>query len=265
MKGITTMTKEVKAPRVKRLLIQNSDRYYNVNLMKRSDIEEKIKVTRLNEQAIEEDMDILAARSIRYPAKDQNNYIIYQEKYTNDNLITKMMKHAGGISYYTDSIVPYYILQELSSNLNSECIYSLRPNFSVKEIENIDLAYMATRVIIDCPIVIPDMSPYDLLFILHDLKTNVDNVQLSFPSLTEAEFKPRHKEYYHKVGNLYEVKPNYKFSFFKHVQTSLSIWKMNLFLISNGDEDYNALNELIEQDLRKRNNNSNRKKKTDNG
>lgn len=246
------MTKEVKAPRVKRLLIQNSDRYYNVNLMKRSDIEEKIKVTRLNEQAIEEDMDILAARSIRYPAKDQNSYIIYQEKYTNDNLITKMMKHAGGISYYTDSIVPYYILQELSSNLNSECIYSLRPNFSVKEIENIDLAYTATRVIIDCPIVIPDMSPYDLLFILHDLKTNVDNVQLSFPSLTEAEFKPRHKEYYHKVGNLYEVKPNYKFSFFKHVQTSLSIWKMNLFLVADSDEDYAELQALIDQDMSKR-------------
>ena len=40
---------------------------------------------------------------------------------------------------------------------------------------------------------------------------------------------------------------------------------MNIYILAENSEDYNALNELIEQDLRKRNNNSNRKKKTDNG
>lgn len=240
--------------RVKKLNIFNTDRYFNVNLMKRTDIEEKRKITRLNEATIEEEMDLLEARSRKYPVRDTNSYLIFQEKYTNDALIEKVISHGGEVSYYTDTVVPYYVLKQLAMNLESEVIYTLRPEFTEKEQENIELSYMATRVVIDVPIVLPDMSPYDLLFILHPLKTNVDRVQLSFPPLHKDELSERHMEYYEQVPNtdLYTMKPHYKYSFFKYIQTSLSIWKMNIWIVCDNTADYDAMNNFVQKDLSKR-------------
>lgn len=247
----------MKTARKKRLNIGNTDRYFNIQLVKREDIGKKIKVTRLNEEEIEKNMDLLAARSHRMKVKDNNEYLIYQETYTNDKLIQKIINHGGRVSYYTDSIVPYYVLEQLSRNLKSEVIYSLRPSFTSREIENIELSAMATPVTLDIPIVLPDMSPYDLLFILHPLKTNVDSAQISFPPLQKSEMKKRHYKYYHRVNDHYEMKPKYKYAFFKYVQTSLSIWKMNIFLVCDSDEDYDAVNAFVQEEITKRTSNRN--------
>ena len=68
----------MKTARKKRLNIGNTDRYFNIQLVKREDIGKKIKVTRLNEEEIEKNMDLLAARSHRMKVKDNNEYLIYQ-------------------------------------------------------------------------------------------------------------------------------------------------------------------------------------------
>lgn len=238
--------------RRKRLLVYNSDRFYNVNLMKTSDIEDKIKVTRLNEQEIEEEMDNLIETSKRFPRRNSLEYLIYQEKFKNDTLIKKIMNHAGGVSYYTDSIVPYHVLKDLASNLNGECVYALKPEYTPEEIQNINLAFMATRVVIDAPVVLPDTNPYDVLFALNDLKTDVDNVQFSFPPLTESEVGERHKRFYAKRSDgLYYMKTKYRFSFFRYIQTSLSIWNMNIYLVCETQEDLDALKKLITKDRKK--------------
>lgn len=243
----------MKQARTKRLNIYNTDRYFNINLMKRSDITEKIKVNRLNEKTVEAEMDELASKSpSRFALRDDKAYILYQELYTNDTLIAKVLKHGGSVSYYTDTVVPYYVLKDLAKNLTSEVVYPTKPSYSHKEIENIQQSFMACPVIIDCPVVLPDMSPYDVLFALHPLKTNVDKVQISFPCLQPDEFQARHERYYHKVGNHYELLPKYKYEFFKYVQTSLSIWAMNIWLVCDSDEDYNAVNEYIEKEQAKR-------------
>lgn len=242
-----------KHQRTKRLNIGNTDRMFNINLMRESDIEEKIKVTRLNEKEIEENMDVLEKRSRKLPLKDSNEYLVYQEKYTNDRLLNKLFSHGGMITYYTNTIIPYYVLQKLSMNLNSEVVYSIRKPFSDEEQENIELSYMATRVIIDIPVVIPDMNPYDILFTLEKLKTNVDSVQISFPRIHKSNIKEHHKEYYEKSGDFYYAKPNYKYMYFKYVQTSLSIWKMNIYLVANDDDDYKALEKLVNKEVIRRN------------
>lgn len=238
--------------RAKRLNILNTDRHLNVNLMKREDIENKVKVHRLNEEEIEQEMDELHKKSRRYPIRNNKEYLIYQEKYTNDTLIAKIIQHGGGVSYYTNTILPYQVLTQLSRNLNSEVIYSIRKPFTDKEQENIELSYMGTKVIIDCPVVIPDTNPYDLLFCLEKIKTNVDKVQLSFPPLRETEIAERHKEYYEKIGDLYYVKASYKYKYFQHVQTSLSLWKMNIWLVTNTPKEHKELTEIIDKVKEKR-------------
>lgn len=243
----------MKKAREKRLNIYNTDRYFNINLMKRDDIEGKIKVNRLNEQDIEAEMDELASQSSpRIAVRDEKSYILYQEKYTNDRLIAKVLKHGGSVTYYSDTIVPYYILKELARNLTSEVVYPTKPNYSQREIENIQMSFTACPVIVDCPVVVPDISPYDVLFAMHPLKTNVDKIQISFPWLTADELQPRHIKYYQEVGDHYELKPKYKYDFFKYVQTSLSIWAMNIWLVCDSNTDYDAVNEYVLSERAKR-------------
>lgn len=245
-------------PRVKRLNIYNTDRHFNINLMKREDIARKIKVNRLNEKEIEKEMDELSEVSVVTPVwtmnmKNEKSYLLYQEKYTNDTLIQKLFKHAGSVSYYTDTIVPYYVIEQIAKNLTSEVIYPTKPKYENREIENIQLAFTACPVTIDCPVVIPDVSPYDVLFALHPLKTSVDKVQISFPWLSESEISDRHRRYYHKVGDHYEVKAKYKYQFFKYVQTSLSIWAMNIWIVCDSDEDFANVDYYVQKEKNKRN------------
>lgn len=240
-------------PRKKRLTIYNTDRYFNINLMLREELESKIKVTKLNEKEIEADMDLLKARSKRMNVRDDKEYIIYQESYTNDTLIDKLINHAGAVTYYTQTTVPYYVVKGLANNTTSEIVYASREDFSFEEVNNVELSFMATSVVVDVPVVVPDISPIDVLFMLHSLKTNVDRVQLSFPRLREEEISERHRKYYHKVGDYYEVKPKVKYRYFKHIQTSLSIWKMNIYVVCDSKDDYEAVNKLVQKDLDKRN------------
>ena len=236
--------------RIKRLNIGNTDKHFNVNLMKRKDIEDKTMIHRLNEDDIEEQMDYLADKSRRIPLRDGKEYIIFQEKYTNDKMIRKVIAHGGSVSYYTNTIVPYYVLEQLAQHTSSEAIYAIQSEYTDEQIENIELAYMATRVVIDCPVIMPDMSPYDLLFALHDLKTDVDQVQLSFPPL--REITDRHKEYYQQIEGLYHVKPKYKYQYFKYIQNSLSLWKMNIWIVADNNRDYQALEKMVNEEKEKR-------------
>lgn len=245
--------------RKKSLLIGNSDRYYNLRLTSSKPLEDKIKITKLNEEEIEEDMDVLANRSRRIPLKDNKAYILYQEKFTNDRLIDKVINHGGKVTYYTDTVAPVYVIKGLSMRTSSEVIYSMRKQFTKREVENVMEAFKATEVKIDVPIVVPDMSPYDILFALHTLKTNVDAIQLSFPPLHEEEIQERHKKYYTKKGDgLYHLGSLYKFRFFKYIQTSLSTWAMHIHIICFTQEEYEGINKYVQKDLDKRNPNRNK-------
>lgn len=243
--------------RRKRLNIYNTDRHFNFNLVEKDEINSKIKITRENEDDIEKSLDLVAGKSKKFKLRDDKDYLIYQEKYNNDKLIKKVINHGGSVSYYTDTIVPYYVLTQLSMNTKSEVIYALRAKFKKEEVENINLSYMGTTVTIDAPVVIPDISPYALLFALHPLKTNVDRVQLSFPSLTGREVRGRHKKYYHKVGKHWEVKPEIKYEYFKFIQDSLSIWGMNIWIVCDSKTDLDTLITLADVDFKKRSTSSN--------
>lgn len=241
------------------LNIGNSSRIFNINLMTRESIAKKIKIHRLNEDKIEKEMDLLAKKSKRFPIKDQNEYIIFQEKYTNDKLIRKVIQHGGTVSYYTDSTVPYYVLKQLATHTDSEVIFQIREEFTDAQVENVNLSFMATQVIIDCPVVVPDNSPYDILFSLHDLKTDVDKVQLSFPPL--REIAERHEKYYEQRDDeLYHLKPMYQYQYYGHIERSLSLWAMNIFIVANTDYDHKELKKYVDKARSKRSPGSKKKK-----
>lgn len=247
----------------KTLTIGNTDRYFNLHIKPIDEIEEYTKVTRTNENRIEREMDKLISQSKRYKVRGSEKYIVFNEKYNNDRLIDKLTNHAQALRFYTDRVAPYYVIKGLAKSDHSSIVYGLRKTFTNKELENIELAYMATRVIIDVPVVIPDINPYEVLASLSPLATNVDEVHVSFPRLSKSEIRNRHKKYYYFDGEKWDVNPEEKIRYVEYLRESLSIWKMYLYIVSNSENDSNALESYINK-VQKKRQAGNKKKTGDN-
>ena len=234
----------------KTLTIYNSDRYFNIDVKDKSDISDSIKVTRLNEDEIESSLDVLASAQSRYKVKDNNTYMLFNEKYNNDKLIQKVCNHGGRVLYYTDTTVPYYIFKQLTSLKDSAIIYKMREAFTPKGVDNIALSYMGTKVIIDVSVVLPNVNPYDIIRALHPIKTNVDEVHLTFPKLKSIE--PGQERFYYHTSDGYELKTKYKLDFAEHLRVSLSVWKMYIYILVD-DMDKADIQEALNKMKRSRN------------
>lgn len=246
--------------RKKSLTIHNTDRYVNIKLLEKHKIENYIKVTSLNKDTIAKDMEKLKSKSRRLPLKDTNHYLLYDEPYMDDKFTELVMHHSGGLSFYTDKTVPYYIIEHLASKPNSQAIFTIRPEYSRKEIENIELTSMATETVIDLPVVLPYTNPYDVMFSLHPLKVHVDKVHISFPPLREQELTECSQPFYElREDGLYHALEEDRFEFVRYLRESLSIWKMNIFLICEDKDTYIESHLILEDIMNKRN--PNRKKK----
>lgn len=227
----------------KTLTIYNSDRYFNIHTKSKEEFSEYIKVTRLNEDEIEKEMDKLISQSRRYKVKDDKKYMLFNEHYNNDRLIEKICNHGGSVIYYTDTVLPYYVFKQLSNSKNSTVIYKMKEDFTDKQIDNIALSYMGVKVVIDVAITFPYVNPYLVIKGLYSLKMGVDEVHLSFPRLTEVN-KDQEKFYFYD-GEGYDVKPSYKYDFTTKVKLPLSVWKMYLYILTNTPKDFKEVNKII--------------------
>lgn len=234
----------------KSLTIGNTDRYFNLHVIHRDDIDSMIKVTEKNEEEVLADLEKLEKASRRYTLKDDQKYLYFNRVFNNDRLLDLLTAHGGEVHFYTSSVVPYYVLKQLAKHKNSSVIYGLANTYTHKEIDNIGLAYMATHVTMDIPVVIPDINPYKILDNLSGLKTNVDEVQLSFPRL--EEIRENQKPYYTFDGEMYDVKPDEKLKYAEYLRNSLSIWKMYLYIVANTDKDFKAVDKTIQAIKNKR-------------
>lgn len=227
----------------KTLTIYNSDRYFNIHTKKKSDLD-AIKVLSYNEKSLENIMDDLESKSSRYVMKDDRHYLLFNEKYNNDKLIEKIIKHGGKVTYYTDTVVPYYVFKDLSKHQDSTVVYRMRKDFTDKEIDNIALSFMGTKVVVDISVVLPNVNPYEIIRQLHSVKTNVDEVHLSFPRLKEVSDKQ--KKFYDFDGEAYTMKPEYKVDFADRLRVSLSVWKMYIYILTD-DRDHKGVQNVIDK------------------
>lgn len=234
----------------KSLTIGNTDRYFNLHVIHRDDIDSMVKVTEQTEDKILQELEKLEQASRRYTLKDDQRYLYFNRGFNNDRLLDLLTSHGGEVHFYTTTTVPYYVLKQLAKNKNSSVIYGLSNTYTHNQIDNIGLSYMATHVTMDIPVVIPDINPYKILDNLSNLKTNVDEVQLSFPRL--KEIRDNQKPYYSFDGEMYDVKPEEKIKYAEYLRNSLSIWKMYLYIIANTDKDYKALDKSIKATKNKR-------------
>lgn len=189
-------------------------------------------------------MDDLESKSSRYVMRDDRHYLLFNEKYNNDKLIEKIIKHGGKVTYYTDTVVPYYVFKDLAKHQDSTVVYRMRKDFTDKEVDNIALSFMGTKVVVDISVVLPNVNPYEIIRQLHSVKTNVDEVHLSFPRLKEVDTKQ--KKFYDFDGEAYTMKPEYKVDFADRIRVSLSVWKMYIYILTD-DKDHTDVQSVIDK------------------
>ncbi|WNO29875.1 hypothetical protein [Bacillus phage SDFMU_Pbc] len=243
--------------RQKSLNIHNTDRLFNLNLTTKQDEIRSIKVTQLNEKEVEKEMNALKGDSHRFNKRNDKTYLIFKQRYNNDTLQEKIFDHGGFIKYYTQDRVPLPVISKLAATPQSEVIFYCKKEHTHEDVKNVQLASMATQVVIDVPIVLPDINVYDYLFSLYPLRYHVDKVRISFPSLTEQEIQDRHKPYYVFYNGRYHLKSKYKYFCFQHLQDPLSTWKMNIWLVCDSKKDMRNVEELVISDNKRLQNGGN--------
>lgn len=222
--------------------INNSSRLYNLNTALMEDVKDFTAVTPMNEQRIQGEMNRLEKESGRFKHRDDTHYLIYHEKYDNDNLVESLFDHGGEVSYYTTGLVPYYVIKKMAQCPVSEAVFSLRKRYTDPEIRNVQVTATATQTKIDMSVVLPDLNPYDCLFSLFDLRYNIDKVQITFPPLTEREMAKKRATYYElKEDKLYHLKTKYKWNFYQIVKEPLSKWKMNIWFVCDSQEEEDTI------------------------
>ncbi|AFQ96484.1 hypothetical protein [Bacillus phage vB_BceM_Bc431v3] len=234
--------------RKKSLNIFNTDRAYNINLTTVQEEGSFIKVTKLNEEEIEQEMDQLKEESVRFNMRNDKRYLLFKQRYANDTLHEKIINHGGYIKYYSDGRVPIPVINQLSSVPQSEVIYLCKKEHTIDDVLNVQLASMATSVVVDVPIVLPDINVYDYLFSLYPLRYHVDKVRISFPPLREDEIQDRHKKFYTLYNGMYHLKAKYKYQCFCYLQEPLSTWKMNIWLTCDSQKDKKMVEDLVLKD-----------------
>lgn len=231
--------------RQKKLTVGNTDRHFNLNLLLES--EYRGRATPVNKDSFKEiqrDMNELRAQSRRLPVMDDNLYEITYTTDMDDGLFTDLCNHGGGIKFRTSTVAPYYVIQQLANNPDSEIIYTRIESIDSKRRQNVELAFMATKTSVEVDITLPMEGPWDLVFDLEPLKLTLDNLYLRFPIITDRRDIPKgFIHMYEKLPEGYRLLPEYRYKYFKHIQTSLSIWKVNIYLIC---EDTDVLQELEE-------------------
>lgn len=231
--------------RQKKLTVGNTDRHFNLNLLLENDY--RGKATPVNKESlreIQQTMEELKRQSRRMPMMNDKTYEVTYDSNMDDGLFTDICMHGGGVKFRTDSVAPYYVIQQLASNPDSEIVYTSLDEVTDKRRQNVELSFMATKTSVEVDVKLPETGPWDLVFDLEPLKLTIDNLYLNFPIIEDREDIPEgYIHFYNPTPKGYQLKAKYRYRYFKYIQASLSIWKMNIYLIC---EDNVVLNELEE-------------------
>lgn len=250
------VNKQVKhSGRRKGLNIYNTDKYYNLNLILRSDVNNMQEVNVLTKPNI--DKHILETSPAELAMED-TKYIYskgatYDGGLLDEDYVITMIKKGMQVFYYAPvgQLVPEPVLDALSEGRGGVIYRQAGLAQQTPEyLNNVAKAHEATHVAIDCLIILPDVRPYDMMTALSNLKTNVDNVQFVFDPLHDNEIRPLEKPFYYVslADNLWHCYSKHKFNFFKELKNPLSGWGMLIDLIADNSEDLSNLKELEAKD-----------------
>lgn len=133
--------------------------------------------------------------------------------------------------------------------------YSASAKPSVSEVEK---AHECTKVIFEVPLIVPDMSAHSVVVAFDPYKTNIDEVQLDLPPLSEQEIDmgsevnswivPARKKFYiNRLDGLWYPSVKTKYMLYKSLQREFSDWGTYITMICRDEKEQKALDSLVEE------------------
>lgn len=229
--------KKVKS-RQKRLLIGNSDRYYNFSLISDTIFDDVKRVTSQNKDEIDKEFKERVKHNqhtdpLGLHSRDDNIYRVYSSAEISNELLGNIIHYGKKIDYISNKVVPAEILNRLALAKNREIIYEYETLSEGQDlIDNINKAHQATITSVYVELD-PTSNIYDLLFKLYPVRTNVDNVYIRFKKFQQVD--PDLRDKFNYLNGYWDIRPEYKFNIFKLIQTTLSTWAMNIHFITGKD------------------------------
>jgi len=240
--------------RKKHLTIYNTDKYYNLTLSSAEIIKKRIPINILTKPDID---TYMATTSPIDMLTDDKQFIYDQNSLLDEDYIITMIKKGMDVYYRSRDprkghagLVPDRILEAYANSNRGAVVFGMEAEPHRDYIANVEKAHEATRVIIDCTVVLPDITASDVVMSLAPLSTNVDEVQVDVVPLRENEIADFRKTYYYfsLADNLYMPYAKAKFDWFKQIKNPLSGWGMLINMFYRSEDDKKALEDLVKKD-----------------
>lgn len=235
----------------KHLTIYNTDHYKNYASTTEAEMDNVVALTGKNLSAYYEELLKHAKLGI---SQDKRNflYVLSGEAYANEDMLAKFIDLGVHIQVLTMGLLSDTILDALAGNKHTSAVYILRSNPAEIVIDNVMKAHEATKVIMDCPVILPDISGYKVIEALSNYRVAIDELQLDFPVLNDKELGVdtrgnvlgsinRKPFYYSDLSGKWHVYTEKKYSFYKSIEPSCSSWGIYIKVIC---EDYSSKQEL---------------------
>lgn len=239
-------------PRKKQLLIGNADKFYNLSLVSNQSLNNYLEVTDKNVDKINEGMLKLIIESSKSDplglhTRNDINYLVYSFSNISKEALTNLVHYGNSVLYVADSTIQDDIIDVLAIAKNRKIKFTENSLLDYKYMkDNVREAHTACTTMVDIKIN-PFDNPDAILFKLYPYRYNLDYVNLTFKKFDDLDNAKSGKFY--KINNQWELKARYKFDIYKKLKTSLSIWKMNIRLIT-GDDIY-QLRDMVLKDQKK--------------
>lgn len=227
--------------RKKRLLIGNSDRFYNFSLISESLFNDVDKITFRNINKYRKEMSNIDNKNKKNDPlglykKTGKNYWLYSDSGASLEMIKDLLHYGNRLTYITDKEISKSLINLLAVAKHREVVY-LYNSITENMVDNIIEAHKActTSAYIELD---PLDNPEKILFNLYRLRTNLDNLYIRFKKLSDEEYSnlsESDKTKFSKINNNWEYTPENKFKRFKAIKTSLSIWGINIKIILGAD------------------------------
>lgn len=240
--------------RQKHLTLYNTDKYYNLTQTSAKEVKDRIPVNMLTKADIDTYMAITSPADI---LMDNKKYIYDQGSLLDENYVITMIKKGMDVYYHTRDprkghagLVPGTILEAFAASNKGAVVFGMEAEPHRDYIVSVEKAHEATRVIIDCPVVLPDVEANKVVMALAPLSTNVDEVQVDMMPLHEEEISDFRRAYYFYdiTKDWYTPYPKSKFDWFKRIKNPLSGWGMIINMMYWSDSDKTGMAELVKKD-----------------
>lgn len=246
-----------KTKRVKRLTIGNTDRYKNYNSITNADIQQQIAINYKNIKTIKNKIEKqLASGTLDTKAVYRYDNVNLYSKLKEPDVIDIIDMGVNLIYHTSFGTLSDKLLDSLARSVGDTAVlYSIQSEYrpTVGEVQK---AHSATKVTFDVSLVLPDMIVSDIVKAFEPYKTDIDEVQVDIPALTDKEINYgndkktnivefRKTFYTLKIDKLWHCSTQSKYTLYKGIERPFSTWGTYITMICEDNTEKKLLDKMV--------------------